>query len=88
MLERVGFFFFFITASCPPIRRPNARSNFAPRANLLKFSLRSADMTNLWLESFLSSSFSSPSSMSLISWCAESEVKDVLTVLATEGAVL
>jgi len=26
--------------------------------------------------------------MSLISWCAESEVREVLTVFATEGAVL
>lgn len=77
-----------ITASCPPIRRPSALSSFAPKANLLRFSLRSWLSTNLWLASFLSSSFSRPSSMSLISCWAESEVRDVLTVLATEGAAL
>jgi hypothetical protein len=77
-----------ITASWPPIRLPNARSSLAPNANLLRFSVFSWVGTNLCFSSFLFSSFSSPSSISLISCCADADDKDVFTVLATDGAVL
>ena len=82
------FLLSLMTASWPPIRRPRALSNLAPNASLLRLSLRSVLRTKRWLASFLLSNLSSPSSMSLISCWADSEVREVFTVLAMEGAWL
>ena len=73
-------FFLRMTASWPPRRLSSARSSFAPSASLLKFSLFSLLGTNRCEASFLFSSFSSSSVMTLSSCATGSQVLE-----ATEG---
>lgn len=65
--EMMVVFFFGMTASCPVIRLPSARSTFAPRASLERSSALRGVGTNRWSWRRLFSSLSRPSVRCFIS---------------------
>jgi len=75
-----------ITASCPPIRLSKALCSLAPNANLCRLSSFSCVRVTRCFSNAGFCAFFRLSSMFAISCWAESEVSDVLTVLATDGA--